>query len=923
MAATIQAIAASTYGTLRARPRSATIRYFPLPTTPMPKRNRLHAALSACLFTAALLAAAPASFAQVREDNEFLSQQAAAARSARVSNVAYTLDFALTGEPTFSATSSIEFDLSDNAQPLTVDLDKAQIRKLSVNGRELQPQYNQWFITIPASALKPGRNSIRVEFTREHSTTGEGLHRYVDKADGRVYLYSHFEPAAAHQMFASFDQPDLKATYTLTATAPKDWVVVSTTRETSIDDLGAMKRWHFPATPKLSPYNFSMHAGPYKVWEDDSGKYPMRLLARQSLADQVAPADWFRYTKNGLAYYDEYFGVAYPFKKYDQILVPQFIYGAMENAGAVTFAEESFTSHTAMTAVERQELASTILHEMSHQWFGDLVTMRWWNGLWLNESFASYMATLGSAKSGEFKQPWLAQYRSKQGAYRTDSSLATHPIEVPVPSTANAFDNIDAITYTKGASVLHQLRAQIGEETFRRGVHDYLVKYSYQNATLDDFIESLAKAAGRDLKPWAQEWLYQPGVNTLAADFECRDGKVSRFALKQGVANPAWPTLREQLVQVALFDVAGDKLVLSDKLPVTYRGASTDVPALVGKACPALVYPNYEDWGFAKVTLDSRSFDSARQHLTHTDDVLLRSMLWQSLSDGLREQRVALPDYLDALLTNAPLEPEYNLVRQALMGIDAGQDMLQTYGPANAATRKYAAATSRRMEDTLWAGMLANAGERDKAKYWFNTYVGVASTQAGLANLRAVLDGKARADGVEIDQELRWSIVERLNRFDAPGSEALIAAELARDGSESGQLSAIAAAAGRPDPKAKAEWLAKIQALPTKELPYAKLRVAMRSLFPAGQEALAEASTEQRLATLAKIEASADRVFMRSYGGNMLAGTCTAASVARLQKASQSTAGLSEGVRRDLLSALEDDQRCLANRAKFEGALHD
>jgi aminopeptidase N len=263
-----------------------------------------------------------------------------------VSNVAYKLDFQLTGEPSFGATSTLDFDLGDANSDLTVDLDKSKIGKLVVNGKTLEAAYNDSFITIPAAALKKGHNTISVSFTREHSTNGEGLHRYVDKADGRVYLYSHFEPAAAHQMFASFDQPDLKATYTLTATAPKDWVVISSTRETKVDDLGATKRWHFPATPKLSPYNFSMHAGPYHMWEDNSGKYPMRLFARESLAKQVWPDVWFKYTKDGLKYYDEYFGIPYPFKKYDQVLVPQFIYGAMENAGAITFTETRFISDT-------------------------------------------------------------------------------------------------------------------------------------------------------------------------------------------------------------------------------------------------------------------------------------------------------------------------------------------------------------------------------------------------------------------------------------------------------------------------------------------------------------------------------------------------------------------------------------------------
>jgi aminopeptidase N len=888
-----------------------------------PIRTPLFRALAASL----ILCAATPVFAQdgapaPRANNEFLSQGDAAARSARVSNVAYTLDFQLTGEPTFGATSTIDFELTDANSPLTVDLDKAQVHKLVVNGKAIEPDYNKWFITIPAAALKKGHNTISVGYTREHSTNGEGLHRYVDKADGRVYLYSHFEPAAAHQMFASFDQPDLKATYTLTATAPKDWVVISSTRETKVDDLGATKRWHFPATPKLSPYNFSMHAGPYKMWEDDSGKYPMRLFARQSLAKQVWPDVWFKYTKDGLAYYDQYFGIDYPFKKYDQILVPQFIYGAMENAGAVTFTETRFISDNAPTEERAQQLGSVILHEMSHQWFGDLVTMRWWNGLWLNESFASYMSTVGQAASPAFEKPWLSAYRSKQSSYRTDESSSTHPIEVPVPSTANAFDNIDAITYTKGASVLHQLRQQLGSETFRQGVHDYLVQHSYQNATLDDFIGALSKAGNRDLQPFAKEWLYLPGVNVLTADFACDAGKVSRFTLRQSLSNPDYPTLRSQRVQVALFDLDGGKIVLNAKQPVTYRGAATDVPELVGKACPALVYPNYEDWGFAEVQLDDRSFATARSSLSKTDDAMLRSMLWQSLSDGLRTQRVSLQDYIDAVLANAPTESDPALARQALGGATTAEDFLRIYsaGKPSSKLEKYAASAGKRLEDMVWGGIQAHADNRDQARSWFDTYVEIANSPEAMVRLRAILDGKEKVPGVEVDSEFRWNIIGQLNRYDVAGSEALIAAELAKDNSEAAQLGAIAAAAARPDAKIKADWLAKVQALPTAELPYSKLRVAMAALYPTGQEAFEESTAASILDSMATVDARADRVFMRSYG-NMVPATCTPASVERLQQAKASSGGLSEGVRRDIISKLESDQRCVATRAKFEAGL--
>ncbi|CAN5252929.1 aminopeptidase N [soil metagenome] len=857
--------------------------------------------------------AAPSAAPQARAANPYLSQEDAAARTARISSLAYAIDITLTGEPTFSSSTQLSFDLSDASTPLTIDLDKATIRKLVVNGKSLPPDYNNWFISLPASSLRKGHNSVTVDYSREHSTSGEGLHRYVDKADGRVYLYTHFEPAAAHQMFPSFDQPDPKATYTLTAIAPKDWFVISSTPETRVEDQGANRRWTFPTTPRLSAYNFSMHAGPYKMWQDTSGPIPMRLFVRQSVSDQVVPAEWFRITKAGLAYYDDYFGIPYPFKKYDQILVPQFIYGAMENAAAITFTETRFLSDQPMTTERSRNLSSVILHEMAHQWFGDLVTMRWWNGLWLNESFASYMQTLASSKADGADATWPAFFQSKQGAYATDSSITTHPVEVPVASTANAFDNIDSITYNKGASVLHQLRKLIGDEVFQRGVHEYLVAHAYGNATLDDFIGAMSSASGRDLRHWAQEWLYLPGVDKLSADFACADGKISRFQLLQSPANAANPTLRKQRVQVALFNAAGGKLALSTKQVVDYAGASTAVPAFLGAACPDLVYPNYEDWGFVKVVLDPASFATARTHLAQVDDTMLRSMLWRSLIDGRNEGTLALQDFIGAVLDNLAREPDSALLSQALEALNSARSYLRIFGGAQAAV------LSTRIEDTLWTGLLADADDRDRGTDWFDTYVDAAGSKVSLDKLRGILDGRVAIGGMEISQEQRWMIVRQLNRFDAPGSAALIAAELKRDSSERGQLAALAATVIRPDPAVKQEWLGKLQAMDGSE-PFSRLRVVMSSLYPEGQGALAEASAEQRLASLAQIDAKADPVFLRNYASQMVPTACTPASVARLQQAIDASGALSPAVRRALQSKHEADQRCVNIRAKYEAA---
>jgi aminopeptidase N len=862
---------------------------------------------TALVFAPASHAAAASAPAPARAENAFLSQQDAAARAARVSNVDYLLDFTLTGKENFSGTTTLAFDLKDASAPLTIDLDKATVKSLTVNGKSVTPQYNGWFITLAASSLVKGRNTVVVAYERPHSTNGEGLHRMVDPVDGRVYTYSHFEPAAAHQMFAVFDQPDLKGTYQVSVTVPSDWQVISTTRETNVAANGEARRWTFPKTKKLSPYNFSMHAGPYKMWEDTSGKYPMRLFARQSVASQIKPAEWFKYTKAGLAFFDEYFGIPYQFGKYDQILVPDFLYGAMENAGAITFAERGFMYKADMTSEQRARLASVIMHEMAHQWFGDLVTMKWWNGLWLNESFASFMGTLATAESTEFKDAWRAFYsQGKQDAYAQDQRSTTHPIEVPVPSTRNAFDNIDAITYSKGASTLMQLRHLLGADVFRKGVHNYLVKYQYRNATLDDFIGSLGEAAGRDLKGWTREWLYQPGVNTIAANYRCKAGKIASFSLDQS-ASKQFPTLREQRVQVASYRLDGKQLRLDKNIAITYKGAKTAVPGMVGAACPDLVYPNFEDWGFVKVQLDKRSFDTARTDVAGVADPLLRAMLWQSLWDGVRDATLPLNDFITTALNNAPQEKDYTLLGDVLGKVGAARHYLNQMDPDSA----YARQAGRQLEDMAWNAAVAAKGNDDFQRRWFGTCVNLASSRPALDRLASLLDGKQTLDGLTINQDLRWTIIARLNRYDYPGAASLVQAEQARDKSDSGQAAALAATVVRPDPAVKTEWLGTIQDIKTK-LPFSKVRTAMGSLYPAEQKVLAEQTADQRLAMLPELDKAAGPVYMRAYGPSMIPAGCTAASVKRLQAASTQMKDLSAGTRRALLGTLEEDQRCVA-----------
>ncbi|MFS1437387.1 aminopeptidase N [Shewanella sp. 10N.286.48.A6] len=842
-----------------------------------------------------------------RDGSANITQGQAKARSNVVSEVDYQLSFTLTGETRFEAISKIDFSLASTAEALTIDLNQANISKLLINGKSLYPNYNGAYLTINPLLLSSGKNTIEISYSREHSTNGEGLHRFEDPVDGKVYLYSHFEPAAAQQMFAVFDQPDLKASFQITVEAPPSWQVISTMAETHIEDLGDSKIWTFPATPKLSPYNFSMHAGPYHVWQDNSGKYPMRLFARQSVAEQVNYQDWFTYTKQGLSFFDDYFGIDYPFKKYDQLLVPDFLYGAMENAGAITYSESRFMVKDTMTAAQRQRLAGVIMHEMAHQWFGNLVTMKWWNGLWLNESFASFMGTLATSEATEFNHAWRSFYASgKLKAYQQDSLVTTHPIEVPVASSNNAFDNIDAITYSKGASVLMQLRHLLGAETFQQGVQQYLKTYSYQNAQLADFINSLAKASNRDLSQWTQEWLYQAGVNTLTAQYQCKDHRISKFSLLQSAPSEDFATLREQKVQVALFRAARHFIHHSTTVAVTYKGAITEVPELVGEYCPDLVYPNFDDWGFVKVELDQRSFNTVKQQLAKVSDPLLRSMLWQSMWDSVSDGHTSLKQFINVALVNAPLEKDYTILGQVIGYLTEVQKNLHSMAPNH---KSYATKVSKALTQMSLRMTMEHHDDADFQRRWFDAYISLASDNAALGHLADILAGIAPIKGLTISQDLRWKIIIQLNRYDYPNSAALLANEKQQDNSDSGQKSAIAAEVSRPQASLKRQWLHKIQ--DDSRLPFAKARIAMDHLYPSEQKLLSAATAEQRLDTLSEIDKKGP-VFMRAYNRALIPMDCSNANIEALSEVLNTQTGLSKMTRRALLEARQQEQTCVS-----------
>ncbi|QIL91117.1 aminopeptidase N [Microbulbifer sp. SH-1] len=799
--------------------------------------------------------------AAARDNAPGLSEQYAKLRKQQIAQVDYKLSvtIAKTGEA-FSGRVIADTQFRRNLlQPLTIDFAGGEVRGVQVDGKTVPFEYNGHFITISPEHLKGRKHAIAVDYTHAYSSNGSGLHRFQDPVDGEVYMYTDFEPYDANRLFPHFDQPNLKAHYTLDVTAPKDWSVITSVREKNVEQKGEVNHWVFPQSQKFSSYIFSLHAGPFHVWENDADGIPLRLFARKTLAEYVKPNDWFTFTKQSFEFFQKYFEVDYPFVKYDQVIVPDFNAGAMENVAAVTFSER-YVSRGDKTQAERMRLANVIAHEMAHMWFGDLVTMNWWDDLWLNESFATYMANLALAENSEFDDVWENFYLgTKQWAYGEDQLPTTHAIQLPVQNTDEAFANFDGITYGKGGSILKQLPYYLGKEEFRKGVSNYLKDLSYKNSTLDDFMGHLGKAAGKDLDQWQQQWLYNAGLNTIAASFQCEDGKIASLTIKQS-APADYPVLREQRTQVGLYNMAGGKMVLSKAIPVTYAGASTEVAAAKGEACPQIVYPNEGDWAFAKVNLDKVSVDNMSKHINDIDKPFTRLMLWQSLFDSVSDAKLPLDEFVSFAINNAGVETDINVIRLVSRYLGTSYAFLDQFQMDDAKRTRLQLA----IETFVWDQLQKAPAGSDAQKTWFSTFTGVAHTDKALANARNLLRGELVIDGLKLDPDMRWSLITLQNQRLFGDYAQAIKTELAKDNSDRSQLNAIAAEAIRPQQEAKVKWLENL--LEKRDnFKLAQLKYAADALFPTEQGSLYDANVERVIAALDDVNSSDASEFVGTY----------------------------------------------------------
>ena len=848
-----------------------------------------------------------------RKAAPYLEESYAALRSKQISAVDYALRVELDESSTsFAGDITINFNLTkNNKMPVTVDFDGGEVLSAELNGKPVPWKHEKWFITFAPELFLAGKNSLRIRYTHAFATAGDGLHRYKDQESGRVYLYSNFEPYNAHKMFPHFDQPDIKATYVLDVIAPTKWQVVSTTRENKIEEMADKKHWSFPKTPLMASYVFSLHAGEYAVWEDKAGDIPLRLFARQELAQYVNYKEWFLFTQQAFEFYNRYFNYPYLYGKYDQLVVPDFNSGAMENIGAVTF-NEAYISRSPKTYVQRMRNNTVISHEMAHMWFGDLVTMKWWNGLWLNESFATYMSYLQMADNSEFKTDiWSGFYNdAKLSAYGADFQTTTHPIDLPVANTAEAFTNFDAITYGKGASVLKQLAIYVGEENFRSGVGTYLKKYANSNTTLKNFMDEVAKASGKNLNAWSDEWLSTAGLNTIGVKYSCANSGeksvVKSLEILQ-VGTSTHKTLRRQRTQLGLYKLSDEKLMLQNSIPVTYKGLSTPVSDAKGLECPDFVFGNLNDWAYVKIALDEKQRNLAGPHINNFDN-LTRRMLWEHLWDESLGSKLPLIDFVKFVQQNLAGETDQRLAASVVSryATAAGYFWLMT----NAGQDHKADLLE--MERFVLQRLDAAPANSDLQKVLFDIYANIAFSPEGLERLHSYLLGKNLPQAFVVDQDRRWLLLRRLNQYAYQDYRELTDAEQKKDLSDLGQQMALVCEAIRPELATKEKWFSLLVA---ENSPYkfATQRILMRFLFPVGQNDLRSQFNGRIESQLPIIQSRNNDRFLAAYTDNLVSPRqCTLEGKDALAKVRDQYASLGPAVFKNLSNAVQDEERCVS-----------
>lgn len=730
-----------------------------------------------------------------------LTYQEAMFRSARISNVHYKLNLHLLKGERYSGVCEVTLTTSEATSELWIDLRCLTVSELLINGSSAQIRYENCHLYLPN--LHSGQNTVSITFHNNYTNDGCGLHRFVDKADGEEYLYTQFEPFYAHKAFPCFDQPDIKATFQLTTRSPADWMVISNEvveSVSAIEESSEVVR-NFKTTAKISSYLYAICAGPYEEFREDDNELdiPLGLYCRKSLASYLIPERYFHWTIQGFKFYNDFFGIKYPFGKYDQVFVPEFNFGAMENVGCVTYRDQ-YVFKDAPSEVQLSRVCDTFLHEMAHMWFGDLVTMKWWDDLWLNESFATFMSHLSTITNLGKEYPWVwRNFLSRKGwGYSTDQLSTTHPIHTHVEHTGQTETNFDGISYSKGSAVLKQLYFLVGPDVFRTALQNYMHEFQYRNAEFEDLINKLAaeverQGLGIDLHAWAESWVKTTGLNELTPELVLdSEGNISKLLVHQSPATPQHPTLRSHKIIIEVLDAECNSLAKHSVFILPQE--TTELHEFNGLKGSCVIL-NVEDWGYCKIVLDDKSLQAVKSNFSNIKDLLTRQLIWRALFDMVRDIKLSGVEFCEVVISFLPQEADSILANYILEITEA---VLYNYIPQGSEKESLAS----RIFNILLAKISSASTQEESMIYQKR----VTSYMHHPADIRKCIDwvenDSTGIEGFKLGQLDRWEIIKRYSTIE-PNAAAMVETELQRDKSDVGELARLYCEAAYPVAESK------------------------------------------------------------------------------------------------------------------------
>jgi aminopeptidase N len=834
-------------------------------------------------------------------------------RAARVSDVHYKLNFTLVPHaPQTIAGEQLTFNLSDASRPLLLDFREGEITTLKINGEGASHTLDNGHLTLPVKTLHKGPNLVIIEFKAAVAASERAITRFEDKDDNSEYLYTLFVPMDAEMAFPCFDQPDLKARFTLSTVTPENWTVISNAAGSKTGTNGSIRATEFPETEPISTYLFAFAAGPFVKVHETPGLPGLYVRKSKAKAAETEAASVQQTAADGIKYLSDYFAQPFPFPKYDMVLIPGFAYGGMEHAGATFLREESVLFRSAPTESNLLNRQVLVLHELTHQWFGDFTTMRWFDDLWLKEGFAQYMAYHALASMRPKDDIWKRFYQAiKPLAYGIDETQGTTPIYQDIPNLKDAKSAYGAIVYQKAPGVIKQLAYVIGEDNFRKGLQVYLAEHKYGNAEWSDLIGAFERVSGQKLGPWAEMWIKHRGMPQVDVKVSCDDATgngsflvditLTQHAVLGG--DEIWPIATE----IVAVSRRGD--IRKWHANLNARSASVVGQGDTAFGCPAYVFANNDDHAYGLFLLDAKSRAYVTAHIGATPDLFRRTLLWGSLWDSVRGADYDPAAYVRLALNNVAAEQDESLAASIV-------------GHASGAVHRYIVSPQSQVSltgelEALAADRMLDDPSKDMRINYFRALPGLATQAAGREKLKALLAGTLSVPGVQLRQQDRWGLVTALIAYGDPGAEAILAAEQKRDPSGDGQKFAWIAQAARPDAATKKSYFEEY--LHNSQRPEDWIEGSLGAFNYWNQSALTEPYLRPALTALAQIKQTRKIFFLVGWLNAFIGGQQSPEAQMQVREYLR-TVTIDRDLRLKILEAADELDRTVAIRKKYFSA---